>query len=147
MINRFQRFSYAISELSRCWHKIAAQEMAKYGLKGPHCVYLLTLYRHPAGITATQLGNLCGKDKADVSRMMAMMEQKNLICKEGNTYRAMLKLTKEGKAAAEHVQSRAAKAVELGGNGMTEAVREQFYQTLELVVSNLQAISEECLPQ
>lgn len=147
MVDRFHRFSYAISELSRCWHKIAAQEMERYGLKGPHCVYLLTLYRHPEGLTATQLGNLCGKDKADVSRMMAMMEQKRLIRKEGATYRAILKLTEAGKVAAEHVQNRAAKAVELGGSGMSADAREQFYKTLELVVSNLQAISEEGLPQ
>lgn len=147
MVNRFQRFSYAVSELSRCWHKIAAQEMEQYGLKGPHCVYLLTLYRHPEGLTASQLCTLCGKDKADVSRMMAMMEQKDLISKDGHTYRAILKLTEAGKAAAEHVQARASKAVELGGNGMTEKNREQFYKTLELVVSNLQSICEEGLPQ
>jgi len=75
------------------------------------------------------------------------MEQKKLICKEGNSYRAILKLTEEGKKAAEHVQSRAAKAVELGGSGMSDNAREQFYETLELVVSNLQTISEEGLPQ
>lgn len=147
MVNRFYRFSHAISELFRYWHKIAAQEMEKHGLKGPHCIYLLTLYRHPEGITATQLSNLCGKDKADVSRMVSMMEEKQLVVKEGSAYRAVLKLTDAGKEAAEQVQARAAKAVELGGSGMSEETREQFYKTLELIVSNLQNISQEGLPQ
>ena len=45
MIARFEKFSYAISELSRCWHKIAADEMKQYDLKGPYAVYFTTLYR------------------------------------------------------------------------------------------------------
>lgn len=147
MLNRFHRFSYAISEISRCWHRIAADEMATYGLKSTHCVYLLTLYRHPEGLTATQLGKVCGKDKADVSRMMSIMEKKGLVKKVGATYRALLKLTQEGINAAEHVEKRAATAVELGGKGMSEAKRETFYQMLELIVENLQVISEEGLPQ
>ena len=28
MVERFARFSLAISEISRCWHKLAAEEMA-----------------------------------------------------------------------------------------------------------------------
>ena len=52
MIDRFERFSFAISEVSRCWHKLAAEEMEKYGLKGSHAVYLTTLYRYPKGLTS-----------------------------------------------------------------------------------------------
>ena len=33
MLNRFARFSLAISEIDRCWHKLAAAEMAKQGLE------------------------------------------------------------------------------------------------------------------
>ena len=79
MVDRFERFSFAISEISRCWHKLAAEEMEKYGLRGPHCLYLLAMYHHPGGVTAPQLGELCGRDKADVSRMMAMMREKGSI--------------------------------------------------------------------
>ena len=79
MVDRFERFSFAISEISRCWHKLAAEEMEKYGLRGPHCLYLLAMYHHPGGVTAPQLGELCGRDKADVSRMMAMMREKGLV--------------------------------------------------------------------
>ena len=74
-MERFERFSFAISEISRYWHKLTAEEMEKYGLKGTHSVYLLTMYRYPDGITATQLCELCSKDKSDVSRMMSIMEQ------------------------------------------------------------------------
>lgn len=150
MLNRFARFSLAIAEIDRCWHKLAAEEMAKYDLNSPHAVYLNTMYQYEAGITAVKLGELCCKNKADVSRMVSILEKKGLVRKEGiggNLYRAKLLLTEEGKQAAEHVQQRAALAVELAGSGMTDADREVFYRCLEQITVNLQALSKEGLPQ
>ena len=149
MLNRFARFSLAISEIDRCWHKLAAEEMARYELNSPHAVYLTTLYNFEEGITAAKLGELCCKNKADVSRMVAILEKKGLVRKEavgGNLYRAKLRLTEEGKQAAEHVQQRAALAVELAGSGMTDADREVFYRCLEQITANLQKLSREGLP-
>lgn len=146
MVDRFERFSFAISEISRCWHKIAADEMEKYGLKGSHAIYLTTLYRYPQGVTAAKLSELSGKDKADVSRMTAIMEKNGLIVKEGSSYRALLKLTATGREAAEHVRGRASVAVENASRGLSEEHRAIFYQALELIVSNLQNICEEGLP-
>ncbi len=150
MLNRFARFSLAISEIDRCWHKLAAEEMAKYELNSPHAVYLTTLYDFEEGVTAAKLGELCCKNKADVSRMVAILEKKGLVRKEavgGNLYRAKLLLTEEGKQAAEHVKQRAAVAVELAGSGMSEEEREVFYRCLELITANLQTLSKDGLPQ
>ena len=149
MLNRFARFSLAISEIDRCWHKLAADEMAKYELNSPHAVYLTTLYAHEDGITAAKLAELCCKNKADVSRMVAILETKGLVYKKAvgsNNYRARLLLTAEGKRAAAHVQERAALAVELAGAGMTEADRIVFYRCLEQITENLQTLSKEGLP-
>lgn len=146
MIDRFERFSLLISEISRCWHKIAADEMEKHGLKGSHAIYLTTLYRHPEGVTAARLCELCGKDKADVSRMMSIMEDKELVVRDGKSYRALLKLTPVGVAAAEQVRGRAVVAVENASHGLPEENRQIVYQGLELIVSNLQNICEEGLP-
>ena len=146
MVERFERFSYAIFEVSRCWHRIAAEEMEKYGLKGSHATYLTTLYRYREGITAAKLSELTGKDKADVSRMTAIMEKNGLLTKEGSSYRAMLKLTATGCTAAEHVRNRATVAVENASRGLSDEHREIFYSALELIVTNLQNICEEGLP-
>lgn len=150
MLNRFARFSLAISEISRCWHKLAAEELAKYELNSPHAVYLNILCQHEEGITAAKLSEMCCRNKADVSRMVSIMEKKGLVQKEstgGNMYRALLKLTDEGKAAARHVQERAALAVELAGTGLSDADREVFYRALELITANLRMLSREGLPQ
>ena len=151
MLNRFAKFSMSIAEIDRCWHKLAAEEMAKYELNSPHAVYLNTLYdAGEAGITAARLGELCGKNKADVSRMVAILEKKGLVRKiatGGNLYRAKLVLTEEGAQAAAHVRQRAAVAVELAGSGLTDAERETFYKALELITCNLQKLGREGLPQ
>lgn len=147
MIERFERFSYAISEISRYWHKIASDEMEKYGLKSPHAVYLTTMYHFEDGIHAAKLGELCGKDKSDVSRMLSIMEKKGLVRREGEgAYRALLKLTDEGKKAAEKVRQSAIIAVENAGAGISDEDRTVFYNTLEKIASNLAVLSESGLP-
>lgn len=149
MIDRFERFSVAISDISRYWHKLATEEMQRYGLKGSHAIYLTTLYRFAEGVTAPQLGELCGKDKADVSRMMTIMEDKGLVTKQGDNrklYRGLLKLTAEGRRAAEHVRERARLAVECGGKGLDEAERATFYSVLEIIAGNLRELSRAGLP-
>ncbi len=148
MIDRFERFTIAISEIYRYWHKIASDEMEKYGLKGPHAVYLTTLYNFKDGITAARLSELCGKDKSDVSRMVAAMEKQGLIIKSGvNNYRAVLTLTQKGKNAAEYVREKAKIAVENASRGISDEQREIMYQTLEQIALNLQKLSVEGLPE
>ena len=150
MLDRFERFSFLISEVSRSWHKIASDEMEKYGRKGPHSVYLITMKRYPEGVTAPQLCELCGKDKSDVSRMMSIMEKKGLVKKEGvhqNLYRGVFKLTKDGLEAAEYLAKRVNLAVELAGKELSDENRKIFYDTFEIISSNLRQISKEGLPE
>ena len=149
MIDRFERFSVVISELSRHWHKITTAEMEKYGLKGAHSIYLTTMARFPGGITAAQLCELCCKDKSDVSRMMGIMEKNGLVVKEGgyqNRYNGVFLLTEEGKAAAEYVKQRAALAVSIAGSRLTDETRAVLYSALESIAENLRGISENGLP-
>ena len=149
MVDRFERFSLAISEIYRYWHKIAGEEMAKYGLKGPHCIYLVMMAHRPEGMTAPQICEFCGRDKSDVSRMMSIMEKKGLVVKEGgfqNGYRGIFKLTDAGVSAAQFVKKRAALAVELAGKDLSEENRGMFYDTLESIASNLRTLSIDGLP-
>lgn len=150
MLDRFERFSFAISEISRCWRKLASEEMLKYGLKSPHATYLTTIYKYPQGITVPQLCEVCGKDKSDASRMLAILEKKGLVEKQsvdGSMYRGILVLTAEGKTAAEHVCKRASLAVDMAGKDLTDETRAIFYKALESIVSNLRELSRKGIPE
>ena len=149
MEDRFERFSLAISEIYRAWHKIAGEEMEKYGLKGPQSIYLTAMARCPEGMTAVQIGEACGKDKSDVSRMMNMMEKKGLVVKEGgyqNRYRGLFRLTEQGSDVAAFVRRRAELAVALAGRDLSPEKRSFFYETLERIAGNLRTLSIEGLP-
>ena len=106
--------------------------------------------RHEEGITAAKLCEICGKDKADVSRMTSILEEKGLVTREDvnkNSYRALIKLTTEGEKATAHVRERAAVAVEIGGSELTDEERTIFYRALDSIVAKLQVLGKEGLPQ
>ena len=148
MLDRFEKFSLAIAEINRCWHKIAAGELSKYDLKASHVTYLLTLARYPEGLTAPKLAELCDRDKADVSRMLSILEDRGLVTKDGiggNRYRGCLRLTPEGQTVADALSRRAELAVEQAGEGLTERERIIFYTALDTITKNLRRICQEGL--
>lgn len=149
MLDRFLKFSYAIYVIQHCWNKIAADSMGRYGLKGSHALYLITLRLNPEGVTAAQLGSICGRDKADVSRAAAVLESKGLLRKQAgssNLYRAKLVLTDYGSAITDEILKRAEVAEECAGEGLDEDSRGILYDSLEKVIANMRRLSREGLP-
>ncbi len=149
MMSRYEQFSGAISSIYRCIEKIEREEMVKYGYKGAYAQYLAALMRYPAGLTSVQLCEICGKDKAAVSRMVAEMEQKGLVCRQTSNeslYRAVLRLTDEGMKAAQYVQRRGHEAVKLGGMGLTDEERTILYDVMQRIAENLNAVCCQGLP-
>lgn len=149
LLERFEEFSFAIYDIQRCWSKTASDGMELYGLKGSYAAYLIAMKKRPEGITAAQLGSLCGRDKADVSRAAAVLESKGFIKKEsgsGNLYRAKLVLTPEGEFITDSIIKKALIAEQIAGNGVTEEERESFYRTLEKVRDNMRRLAEEGIP-
>ena len=150
MIDRFERFSFTVAEIYRCWHKIATDEMEEYDLKGSYSVYFTALFRYPEGLTAVQLGELCNRDKADVSRAASLLEKNGLlqrVAEDGKIYRTQLVLTDTGRNLAEQINAKAAVAVEYASRGLPDDKRRVFYEALELICENLQTLSKEGLPE
>ena len=148
MVNKYQLFSSCVSCMYHDIQKIERVEMAKYGLKGPHAQCLLTMSRHPEGITAARLCDACEKDKAAISRILAELEQAGMVLREirnGTRYRANLLLTARGKAAAAAVDEKARLAVERAGEGLDDKQREVFYHVLALISGNLHTICRDGL--
>lgn len=147
MLNRFTQFCSSISIIQRAIQKIERDEMERYGNKGAYAQYLVAMHQYPDGVTASQLCELCDRDKAAVSRVLAEMEEKALIHREGSNYRAKLFLTESGQRAAQFVCDRAVVAAMEAGKGLSEEDRAIFYAALNLIASNLQALSKDGLPE
>ena len=148
MENRYELLSGAISCMYHDIQKIERVEMARYGLKGPHAQCLLAIKKHPEGITAARLCEVCEKDKAAVSRTLAELEEVGMIYRDnrnGSRYRSALMLTEQGEIAAEAVVEKVRMAVERAGIGFGEAEREVFYRVLAIIAGNLHKLCKEGL--
>jgi len=147
-MNRFEHFSLMIFNISRYWNKIAANEMKKHDLKGAYALYLVMMSNSGEAITSAKLCELWGRDKADVSRAVSTFEKRGLVVRSGgNSYRAILELTEEGKRIANHLNSRAELALNIAGVGINEQSRKNLYDCLDLITNRLKDISEKGLPK
>ncbi len=143
MTDRFEQFTSSVSRIYQIIQKIQRQEMARYGLKSAHVACLLTLQQYPEGITAAELGKLCEKDKAAISRTLAELEEVGMVCRmktDSGAYRAMLCLTQAGTDVAEKVKGRTVLAVDRAGSGLTDEDRKILYAALSCIADNLQDI-------
>ena len=150
MLDRFEQFYYSISNIYRHIMKIERDEMEKYGLRGSYVQYLIAMTHYPEGVTSAKLSEVCDKDKAAISRIIAEMESKGLITRESdknNLYRAKLMLTDEGRKAADFVCERAEKAVTAAGMGLGDDDRKIFYGALAIFEANLRRIAHAGIPE
>lgn len=146
MPERFELFVLSINRIYRAIQRIKSREMTELGLKGPHVMCLYQLRRHSEGLTAAELGALCLEDKAAVSRAVARLEELGLVRLQGGgqrRYRAKIRLTDAGAAAAETMAGLIERAVQLGGAGLTEDQRAAFYEALGTIAGNLERLCAE----
>ena len=100
------------------------------------------LGKHPEGLTATQLTELCKEDKAAISRTLSQLSSKGLVSCElpehKRSYRTLYYLTEEGNTVVKKISSRIYSALAHGGDGMTEEQRLNLYDSLERISHNLE---------
>ena len=150
MVERFEKFSYLISELSKLLHKIEADVLSELGIKGPYAIYILTLSKYKEGISASKISELCSRDKADVSRAVTALIDKGLAMKpqiEGKKYRSPIILTEKGFEVASRISKKARTAVEFASLGVSDEERKNFYETLETICSNMTKMSLSGVPE
>lgn len=136
---RFQTFTVLISKINRCIKKIKTEEMDELNLKSPHVSSLYYLYKSGA-LTAKELVDICGEDKAALSRSLDYLENNGYIVCEDNhkkRYRSPLMLSEKGKAVAEKIAEKIDRILNLASSGLTEEKRTIMYEGLILICNNL----------
>ena len=140
MQTKAEKFVHFVTETDLLWHRLADISMKQYNLKGCYAIYLSKLMLSEDGLTATQLGSLCGRDKADAAREISILTDKGLIARKagGNRYRAKLTLTDKGREVADYLIAQAADFVIMVSSGLPEEDRATFYRVLDIINQNLQ---------
>ena len=96
-------------------------------------------------MTAAELTKFLGKNKAEVSRTVADLEEKGLIVKTSGSvnYRVRLCLTEEGKAVSDDLSRTLDEVVFFVGQGVNDEEREILYRSLESINDNLATLINE----
>lgn len=142
MENRFETFTTLISKISRNIRRIKSEEMANFNLKTSHVSCIYYLYQN-SDLTAKELCDICDEDKGAMSRAIDFLEKEGYLTCESKTekrYKSLLSLTQKGKIVGERISNRVNKYVEFASQGLTEADRKLFYDSLKLISDNLQKI-------
>lgn len=139
MHKRFETFTILINGINRNIRKIKNQEMEEYNLRSAHISCLYYLYQSE-GLTATDLCERCGEDKATISRSLNYLEKNGyLICeaKSARRYKSPFMLTDKGAKIAEKISDKIAYFMEQVSADLSEEERLQFYRSLSLISKNL----------
>ena len=145
MIERFETFTHYIANLTRNIRKIKSFEMAKWNLKSQHVSCLYYLYEKGA-LTAKELCDICGEDKANMSRSIEFLESNGYLRqKEGSNkrYRIHFELTDLGASVGSSIFKRVEEIISNSSHGISEDERITLYKCLGLIDSNLKEIINE----
>ena len=144
-VERFKTFTVLISALTRSIRKIKTEEMAKWNLKSHHvsCIYYLYVKK---SLTAKELCDICGEDKANISRAIEYLEENGfLYCDSSGQkrYKKRFKLTEKGVEVGKTINSRVETILDQAGAGISDESRKIMYDSLTMIEGNLQKITDE----
>ena len=144
-MERYKVFTLAIANLTRSIRKIKTAEMSKWNLKSQHVSCIYYLYTKGA-LTATELCEICGEDKANVSRSIEYLEENGyLVCNErmNRRYKTHYELTPLGLTVGQSIFERIEDVITKASLGVSEDDRRIMYKSLSAIDKNLQKIADE----
>lgn len=144
MNERFEIFTVLIAKINRCIYKIKAEEMAEFELKSSHVSCLYYLYK-AGSLTSRELCDVCGEDKANISRAIKYLEHQGFLHCESNgskRYQSHLSLTEQGRSVGEMIAKKVDRILLAAGEELSEEHRLIMYESLQLIYRNLQRICD-----
>lgn len=145
MDNRFEAFSLLITSINRSIQRIKSEEMAEFDLKRSHVSCLYYLYKQNS-LTARDLCERCGEDKANISRSTKYLEEHGyLVCESTaqKRYLSALSLTEKGIEVGKLVADKIDGILDNASLGLSEEERLIMYRSLALINENLNKICDD----
>lgn len=151
MIKKFEVFTNNISVIYRGIEQLKRKTMKKFGLKGNHAMCLFYLSYHPEGLTASQLCEKIGIDKAAVSRTLSELHKRECISypnyRGGKKYNTAATLTEKGKKLTGELTDIICMLVDkISLDNITEENRTIMYRSLRTIANNIvKCLNEDCV--
>lgn len=119
--------------------RLKYKKMDSYGLGSAHTVCLCILQDSANGFNKTELAKLCGVDKAQISRVISDLAEKNYVTviTPERSYRQKYALTDKGKNVTEEIRSIILDINNFVSDGIPQEQIENFYSTFKIICDNL----------
>ena len=144
-MERYKTFTVLMASITRSIRRIKSEEMQKWNLKSNHLSCLYYLYEKGT-LTAKELCDICGEDKANISRSIEYLLENGFLEYEADTqkhYNARLTLTEKGAVVGKGIYSRIEEILQMSDDGLSCEQRDTMYMALVMIDRNLQKINDE----
>lgn len=142
----FDLFSPDIVRLTRKLHEQKNKKLAEHNLKVTNARCLCRIAQSGSeGMSATEISRACEIDKAQISRCMLELTQKQYVYRteEGKRrYKQKYRLTEEGNRIAEDLMQFVTNVLEVLGKGVPDEDLKIFRVTLDKICRNFEEASE-----
>lgn len=130
---RFTPFVLLIERISKNIKRISDKEMEPYGLRSSHVMCMLQLAKTENGLSSSALAEVCGVDKAFISRVTNELLEKGYIVKENDEkrkYKTNFVLTESGKEINKKMTDIVSRYVSLVNQNVSRGEIQSFYRVL-----------------
>lgn len=144
--SHFELFTLTLSSILKSVKKLKDSCMSQFGLRSSHVMLLYQLGKHPEGLTPADLAESGSVDKALISRTIAELQEKGLVCtlqENGKKYKIKLAVTPAGEEIAAYITT-TVEAIQQRVSG--EIAQEDlaiFYRTLFTLRDNFDELVRE----
>ena len=144
-MERFERFTVLITNITRSIRKIKNEEMVRWNLRSHHVSCIYYLYKKGA-LTSKKLCDICNEDKANISRSIDFLEEEGFVVQKNSKqkrYNAQYILTEKGSAVAKIISERIDDVINFASSGLNDDERDVMYKCLEMIDQRLASVSDE----
>ena len=137
--DRYERFSQMIMGATKSIYRIKHKRMVKYDLTSTHTACLRLLYDNPSGLTKKEIADNCDMDKAQITRIVKDLVEKEYVKADGTekAYNRKFFLSQMGREITEDINEIVLAVNEYVSGDIPISELEQFYKTFETINTNL----------
>ena len=139
--DRFLTFILSIDRISKNIKRIKDSAMEKYGLRSAHVLCLFNLLKSKNGLSSTDLAEVCGVDKAFVSRITTELENRGYVKRDqnshGSIYKSKFVLTEQGIEVNNYISEKIAEIMGKVSGDIADHRLKVFYEVLMIIDENI----------
>jgi DNA-binding MarR family transcriptional regulator len=139
--SRMIQFTGLLNSAMKSIQSMKMEKMAAFNLSAAHTNCLCRLAESEDGLSQRELAELEAMDKAQVSRVMRELEEKDYVQSTGGSYKRRYTLTESGAEMARQVENIILSLNNFVSRDIPLAELDTFYSVLNEIVKNL-AVAE-----